>query len=559
MFISRFNTRTNFLVVIVSMMCIFASCTDLTETVDDQVTNKTFFKKPQDFVSAMGDAYGSLTYVGGTGGFPVLQEVSTDEMITPQRGQDWYDGGNYIRLERHQWKYDMSHINDAWQQLYTGINNSNRLIYQFQQAIESGAADKQQAQVFIDELRGLRAYFYYWLLDTFGNVPLVTSFADAPENPSQPSSNFQEGRQQVFNFVEKELKDALPQLSTNVSETYGRINQYVIHMTLAKLYLNAEVYIGEPHWDEALTHINAIINSGKYSLASNYFNNFTVNNSGSPEIILAYPYDKVFATGFVMPTMGSLHYGMQAKFNMQNQPWNGFSSKQEFYESYIDSSANPGPQGEVWGTQPTETDAGLKRIRGTQDQRLGNFMVGPQYTASGERIRDGAAKSQFDPNGAPLTLTPYINMLEPNACRQCGVRIGKYEIPMGTLNDLSNDFVIYRYADVLLMKAEVLWRQGKNGQALTYINMVRNRAGVYDYKSINGEKILAERGREMFYSLLRRQDLIRFEGEQGQTDFNDPWRFKTDVSEPFRNVFPIPRNQLESNQNLVQNPGYQDQ
>lgn len=557
MFRSIFKTSTKFLVSSLSLIFVFASCTDLTESVSDQVTNETFFKKPQDFVSAMGDAYGSLDYVGGTGGFPVIQEIPTDEMITPQRGQDWYDGGNYIRMERHQWKYDLGHINSAWQQLYTGINNSNRLIFQFEQAIESGAADKQQAQIFIDELRALRAYFYYWLLDSFGNVPIVTSFEDAPENPSQPSSNFQEGRRQVFNFVEKELKESLPQLSTDVNETYGRMNRYVVHMTLAKLYLNAEVYIGEPRRDEALEHINAIINSGKFSLASNYSNNFVVNNSGSPEIILAYPYDKVFATGFIIH-MGSLHYGMQAKFNMQSQPWNGFSSKQEFYESYIDSADNPGPQGEVWGTQPTETNTGLERVRGTQDQRLGNFLIGPQFTAGGERILDAAAKAELDPNGPPLTITPHINMLEPNACRQCGVRIGKYEIPMGSLNNLSNDFVIYRYADVLLMKAEVLWRQGNNGQALTYINMVRNRAGVHDFNTIDGEKILAERGREMFYSLLRRQDMIRFKGEVGPTDFNDPWRFKPNASEVFRNIFPIPRNQLESNPNLAQNPGYQD-
>lgn len=556
MFRSIKKIPKKFLVCSLALMFVLASCTDLTESVDDQVTNKTFFKKPQDFVSAMGDAYGSLSYVGTNGGFPTIQEATTDEMIIPQRGQDWYDGGVYIRMERHQWQWDLGQVNGAWQTLYTGVNNSNRLISQFQQAIESGAADEEQARVFIDELRALRGYFYYWLLDTFGNVPIVTSFEET-EPPSQPSSNFQEGRQAVFDFVEKELTEVLPQLSENVSETYGRMNKYVVHMTLAKLYLNAEVYTGEPHLDEAMEHIDAIINSGNYSLASNYSNNFTVNNSGSPEIIFAYPYDKVFATGFVLPTMATLHYGMQAKFNLQNQPWNGFSTKQEFYESYIDSDQNPGPQGEVWGTEPTSTEEGLERVQGTQDQRLSNFLVGPQYTASGDRITDGAAKSEFDPNGPPLTLTPKINMLAPDACRQCGARIGKYEVPQGSLNDLSNDFVIFRYADVLLMKAEVYWRQGNNVQALNYINMVRNRAGVDNFTSIDGEKILAERGREMFYSLLRRQDLIRFEGEQGETAFNDPWNFKPEASESFRNVFPIPRNQLESNPNLVQNPGYQ--
>jgi len=554
----RFEMNINYVLATIILLASIASCTDLTESVDDQVTNKTFFKKPEDFISAMGDAYGSLDYLGGNSGFPILQEITTDELIIPRRGQDWFDGGVYIRFERHQWKYDEGHIEDTWQQLYTGVNNCNRLIYQFKKAVESGATDKEQAQTFISELEGLRAYFYYWLLDSFGNVPLVTSFTDAPEHPKQPSKDFQEGRKKVFDFVEKELKEALPKVSSNIKKTYGRINKYVLHMLLAKLYLNAEVYIGENHLEDALEHVDAIISSNDYSLTPNYSDNFVVDNSGSPEIIFAYPYDEIFATGFIMPTMVTLHYGMQAKFNMKNQPWNGIAAKEGFYKSYIDPELNPGPQGEVWGTQPTETEVGLEKVQGTQDERLDNFLVGPQYTASGDRIMDGAVKSQYDPNGKPLTLTPHINMLEPNACRQCGARIGKYKVEMGTLNDVSNDFVIFRYADVLLMKAEILWRQGHEGQAITEINKIRNRAGVDNFQSLDEKKILAERGREMFYSLLRRQDLIRFKGEEGKTAFNDSWRFKSEVSDPFRNVFPIPQNQLESNKNLVQNPGYQD-
>ncbi len=122
---------------------------------------------------------------------------------------------------------------------------------------------------------------------------------------------------------------------------------------------------------------------------------------------------------------------------------------------------------------------------------------------------------------------------------------------------MSNDFVVYRYADVLLLKAEALWRQSPgNGEALALVNQIRTRSGVDPFDALNAERLLAERGRELFWEQVRRQDLIRFAGTNGgETQYNDPWKFK-DVSGSFRNVAPIPTAQLQANPNLVQNPGY---
>lgn len=552
MYKQRLQLLNFWIVPVLSFITIFNACTDLTDNVSDQVTGENFFQTPEEFASAVGDAYSPLAIWGSHNGFASTHEVSSDEIVIPQRGQDWFDGGVWLRQHRHTWRSDEPHINNAWQDLYRGVNNANRVLFQFESAVESGTADPEQAAIFIPELKFMRAFYYYWLLDTFGNVPIVTSFESGAEAPSQPSSDFAEGRQEVFNFVEQEILSIVDSLSTDVQATYGRANQYVAHFLLAKLYLNSEVYTGTPRWSDALDHLNTIIDSGNYTLTGNYRDNFVTNNQDSPELIFAVPYDKVFLQGFNIHHM-SLHYGSQGTFLLQEQPWNGYATLEEFYNSYIDPQENPGPQGTVIGLDGAET-------QGTADARLTNFLAGPQFTADGERVMDAAVTSA-DPDGEPLTFTPEINELEPNAIRQSGARVGKWEIELGATSNLSNDFSVFRYADVLLMKAEALLRDPSLQDPLSpvdYVNMVRTRAGVDEFSGpLTPELLLAERGRELFYELWRRQDLIRFESSEGNaTRFNDEW-WEKNSSEETRNVFPIPRDQLEANTNLVQNPGYQ--
>ena len=550
------QTKTPFrtLVAAVCLLAFAVGCTDLTDSVDSQVKTEDFFQTPEQFVSAMGDAYSALTSFGGGGSLAQLSEATTDEVIVPARGQDWSEGGFWYRVNSHQWTDE--EFGAYWTTHFRGVNNANRLIFQFEQAVQDGATTQDAAAPFISELLAMRALYYYWLLDAYGNVPIVTDFTNT-DPPSQPSGDFAEGRRQVFQFVESELQNNLSNLSTDARGTYGRMNQWVAHMTLAKLYMNAEVYTGSGRWGDALTHLNAIINSGNYSLAANYHDNFITANDGSPENIFVVPYDRVFLTGFNLHQM-TLHYGSQNTYNFQFQPWNGWSATQRVYESVISPDQNPGPQGEVWGSQPTADDAGLERVTGTLDDRLGNFLVGPQYTSAGDRITDTGIYSDFDLNGPPLTFTPAMNDLEAVACRQCGARIGKYQFDAsGIGSSLSNDFVIFRYADVLLLKAEALWRQNSgSSEALALVNQIRMRAGVDPFTELNADRILAERGRELFWEQTRRQDLIRFDGvEGGVTRYNDPWQFKA-ISGAHRNVAAIPDGQLQANSNLVQNPGY---
>lgn len=552
MFYKIIKNRKSIATLLFAFAFVAASCTDLSESVGDSVTADTFFQTEEEFVSALGDAYGTLTGIHG-GGYSQANEVTSDEIVIPARQQDWFEGGFWFRVLSHTWT--PNEFNGAWTFLYSGVNNSNRLIFQFEEAVASGAAEASLADPIIAELRALRAFYYLNLLDLYGNVPIVDSFANAEENPSQPSSDFQQGRTAVFNFVEQELLAAIPLLSTDVQSTYGRMNKYVAHMAIAKLYMNAEVYTGTPRWADAITYLDGIIDSGNYNLAGNYFENFAINNSGSPENMFVVPFDRVFLPGFNLHVM-TLHYASQATYNFQVQPWNGWSGTQKLYETYIDADKNPGPQGEVWGIMPVDNEAGLDRIQGTQDVRIDNLIIGPQFSASGERLKDDGEYGVGLINGTDITFTPFMNDAQFEGCRQCGARIGKYEFEAGIALGMSNDFVIYRYSDVLLLKAEALWRQNPGSPiALELVNQVRSRAGVAPYTSLDADKILDERMRELFYEMMRRSDQIRFEGTQGATRYNDAWKFK-EVSPDFRNVMPIPRVQLEANPSLVQNPGY---
>jgi starch-binding outer membrane protein, SusD/RagB family len=241
--------------------------------------------------------------------------------------------------------------------------------------------------------------------------------------------------------------------------------------------------------------------------------------------------------------MMTLHYASRGVYRLTDQPWNGYSTVEEFYNSYVDPVKNPGPQGPVWKglAQTPET--------GTRDARLSNFVVGPQFNPDGTRTIDPAAESS-DPDGPPLTFTPRINEIYPNGWRQGGARIGKYEYEIGGTPNMSNDFVVFRLADIMLSLAEARWRLNSgDAVALALVNQIRERAGVTPFGALTADNLLAERGREMFAEMTRRQDLIRF------GKFNDPWWEKS-ASQPHHRLFPIPQQQRDANSKLTQNQGY---
>jgi hypothetical protein len=534
---------------------VIQSCTNLDEKLYDTVTANNFPKTQEEIVSTLGAAYTTLSGYA-TGDINTLQEMSSDEEIVPTRGQDWDDGGSWRQVGLHSWTFELPSVNGAWQFCFAGVSTANRLISMLQD-LAGSSMPQATADAYIAEFKALRGWYYWQLVDLYGNVPLATDYKDTTAAPATVS------RTEVFNFIVTDITSNTGKLLKAVDgTTYGRMNYYSAWTLLAKLYLNAEVYTGTAQWQKTIDACDTVINSGKFSLESNYFKNFDVANENSKEFIFAIPYDQIYFKGFNLD-MSTLHYTSQFVYNLTGQPWNGYCSLEEFYNSYDDADIRKGDAG-------TLTGKATKR---------GNFIAGYQWNSAGGISQDAGGAS--DPDGPSVNLgnigdgVAQILEFGPNARRQDGVRLGKWEFALGATDAMSNDFAIFRYADVLLMKAEALWR--KNGQsptdaaALALVNQIRARAGVPDLTtldgpisfdiagaSITGGELLNEMGREMAFEHNRRQDLIRFGLYEQQAKWLPPYNNAGDVlkTDTYRRIYPISRTQKASNPNLVQNPGY---
>ncbi len=493
------------------------SCTDLEEEIKGDFTSKfdpanqgVGIKNNVNKASPSDGLQGAFSrLLSGTanhGSYFSVQEISTDEAVITQKGGDWFDGGIWLTMHKHQFtSTGIGGINGAWGDIYGGIFQCNDLL-------KTATAPANIAQ-----LRMLRAYFYWRLLDLFGNVKIVTTpGVDVPQST----------RAQVYDFCVSELIAALPDLPAGRGD-YGRASKGAANALLARLYLNAGVYKGTPEYDKAIAAADAVINSGVYNLATDYKTVFSPDNVDNIEHILVATYDEATGGGMNFAQM-TLHYPSQLTYNLAQQPWNGYSTLEEFYNSY---------------------DAADKR-------RANNFIVGPQKDINGNPILD-LAFDKADTDGPEINYTPKINELAPNGSRQAGARLGKFSFKKGQNPDMDNDFPVLRYGEVLLNKAEALFRKNGFGDAtgLALVNQIRARAGVPAFTSITEGQLLAERGRELFQESLRRTDLIRFGAWE-----NAWWEKPSTAGKTHQRLFPIPNEQIlataSSANKLTQNPGY---
>lgn len=511
--------------ILLTLFTVFLSCTDLDPKVYSEIINENFFQNEKQVLTAAGPAYQSLNAYTNPECFWGLNELTTDEIILPTRGIHWYNNGIFQRLYLHEWIPTEASINNSWKVAYAGINNCNRVIY-----IYENTEEQSEALISVEnELKSLRAFYYFLLMDFFGDVPIVDRY-DVPEGYA-PAKNT---RAEVFNFIEDEVLDGISTLNPSTDmTTYARFHRYVAYTLLAKLYLNANVYIKQTMYDEAIAACDSVIMNTDYALSDDYFANFAINNESSKENIFVIPFsnldapfwgDDVYPARMFQHHLWTLHFSGGQTFNTEQSCWDGFCAVPSHYKNF------------------DETDI-----------RRAMWLTGQQLSYTGDTLYCTVEK-----NGQPLVYTVDITGLE-SAAENEGARLAKYDYTDASNNQLENDFVLFRFADVLLMKAEAIMR--KNGgnatqEAVDLVNQIRARAfpgdnsKLYTTGTLTLDELLAERSREFAGEGWRRNDLIRF------GKYNDPVDFReTPVSDKY-NLFPIPQEQINANHNLIQTTGY---
>lgn len=520
-------------------------CTKLKDTSYNQIIASQFDPTGDDLNSLVGSAYVNWRQLLlHWNGVHRAQENSADQVVTPARPNGWVDGGIFRRIHEHKWTPDDDVVLNCWTRTFAGITNCNRIIYQ----IESGGIPLSQGKEnVIAELRVLRASYYYVLCDLYGNVPIVTDF-DVPDG-FLPEQNT---RKEVYDFIVKEINESLPLLSTkNDISTYGRFNKWAAHTLLAKMYLNAGVFSGTPEWAKCIEQCDAVINSGAgYILEGDQRDVFKTNNENSKEIIFALPLDENYVTDWNAFDihMQTLQPANQATYNLKSAPWGGICAVPQAISSF------------------DPDDARLKT----------NWIQGQQYSASGQPLNSTMGTT----TGQPLAFVNALPGIDKSD-EIHGFRLGKFEIKMEANVQLSNDWPLLRYADVLMMKAESLLRTGKADEAAVLVTQVRNRnfktnpakatvtgaqlqqGSVYDYglrnhltstneggADITFGRFLDELGWEFNQEARRRQDLIRF------GVFTKKSWLSHSPNGDYRALYPIPRIELNKNANLEQNTGY---
>lgn len=531
------------------------SCTNLDEKIYDTIASENYEFTDRDRQAMFSPVYSSLRDVyWGWYGYCDIMDESADVWCIPYRiGIGW--GDLYVSLHKHEFNAEIGHFEVAWANNYSGINACNKLL-----ADKTIASDEATAS----QLRGYRALYYYILFDLFRNIPLDTQY-DHPAGwlPEQATP------QQTWDFIINELTDIKGKCGNDV--VMGKINNFTVNMLLAKMYLNHNAWFqndsDKSYYDKAKKELDEIIDSDKFSLASSYSANFIEDISKSPEIIFGIPYENKYAGGNYMANLW-MHTAGRVTWQFNGWATGGGAVMPQFLETY-----DP------------------------DDSRYESCWIsGPQVDYSGAPIMV---------DGQQLNYTRELHSIETPGCYPFeSERLVKYEILSGDFGTSYDDVPFFRYADVLLMKAECLLRLGASEkdeqEAADLVTQVRQRnfkgnpakatrtaeqlkgGSVYKYghRENRGEMggqddwlitneggddiilggLLDELAWEFVCEHHRRQDLIRFQMTNGQNVYNGKSWFckdrQTNVMDRHNDIFPIPKSALDGNMKLKQNPGF---
>lgn len=496
-------------------------CTNLDESPTSVIVPDNFFQTEAEVLGSLASVYAVLRSAANA--YLQVSNISSDESIVPTRGSDWFDNGKWLELQRHTWTANsplgLQEINGIWNDAFKGIARANLLL----DALQDLTVANQAA--IIAELRTLRAFYYYELLDMFGGVPLVEDV--------EPVARAKATRAEVYHFVVDELIVARADLPDSWPPAdHGRMTTGAADAILASTYLNAGVFTTDAPsvagynscttvpgaCDGAIAAADRILNSGEYSLATDWRSNFEPDNDASPENILVVKYIAQDGLGLVF-LMQVLHYNMYTP-----SPWNGFAALAQTYNAF---------------------DA--------DDERREIFLEGPQsHIDTGEDVCERPANSAASCAAGGTRLVFTVDIIdETQAGEGEGTRMMKWPPdPARVGTQAGNDVAFFRLAGIYLIKAEAQLELG-TGDPLGILNMLRAR--VFDpdepRTTVDRDAILEERMFELTNEAKRRQDLIR------HGKFTAAWQFKAAGARHLV-LMPIPQTQLDANPLLKQNPGY---
>ena len=528
-------------------------CTDLEEQPFDVVTPDNFYRNEGEILGGLAAVYSQMR--PSLWGYYNLSEISSDEMIVPTRGGDWYDNGTWLEIHYQTWSPTSASMtgdaNGTWNDMFTGVARANVLL----SALPGVAlANKEEVEA---ETRALRAFFYYILQDMFGGVPIVTE-KDAEIKPRPRNT-----RAEVFKFIEDELRFARDKLPAAWPGTqHGRLTKGAVNAVLASLYINAGVFTkdqginatgynscqavqvagGQNACQAAIEVSDAILNSGQYTLEANYHANFTHDNHSSRENIFV-------VKGSNEPNAGMLNHFLYRSLHYSQGyggSWNGFSTLAETYYAFDTLRIDRVPVRRLTIDRAPFDD--VLNILQSRDVRHEIFL-----DTVARNLQTGQPVT-YRNSEVPLYFSAHFPHGETRASEADGVRIHKYKGDPNYLgNEHGNDYAYFRLAEIYLIKAEALAELGRAGEALQAVNTVRARAFDPDRPLTSTANlrasILRERHMELTAELKRRQDLVR----HGR--FLEPWSFKR--TQPAKVLlFPIPQTQLDANPLLTQNAGY---
>lgn len=543
----RYSIIRSFCVLVTLSWCMISCDGFLKESPRDALPEEEGYRNITElYLNAVASLY---NYIGGnsdsqglqgTGrGIYDLNTFTTDEAIMPTRGGDWYDGGFWQGLFLHKWGINNDAIQATWEYLYKVVMLSNKSLEQ----IESYALTHADAELpaYRAEVRALRAMYYYYLTDLFGSIPLVLSSKVASKDIVLSE------RENIFNFIFKELQETAPllpaQFSNRSGNYYGRLTRPVAYFLLAKLALNSEIYmdnnwVDDTHpdgktiffdvdgntfnaWQTVEFYCDQITALG-YRLESDYAANFAVYNEGSVENIFTIPMNKTLYTNQMQYLFRSRHYNHAKALGLSGE--NGSSATIEALQTF--------------GYETNEQDPRFDYC----------YYAGTVYDLKGNVVKlDDGTALVYEPWKVKLDLSD-----EPYE-KTAGARMKKYEIDDKAMKDgklMENDIVLFRYADVLLMKSEAKVRDGRNGDE--ELNQVRTRVGAPE-RIATLDNLLAERQLELAWEGWRRQDLIRF--GQFTRSYNSRPQLPNEES-GYTIVFPIPEKIRQMNPEWEQHPGY---